>query len=359
MPTIQSSDIWKISGRYDSYGQEMLKINDRQNKELLYGPTNEEMITAIGKHYLKSYKDFPINLYHIQSKFRDEIRPRFGVMRAREFLMKDAYSFDITDDDCQKTYIDYLRMYLLIFKKLGIPIIPVRAPSGEIGGSLSHEFHLIVDSGESEIYFSDELLDKDLADLSDSELINITSYTSDFKEINSKKDNLTKKKSIELGHIFLFGQKYSKPFNLQIDSIDGKIFPFMGSYGIGISRIPAAVIEKFNDQKGIIWPEQIAPFHLNLVNLLTNDDNASLFVDSLYRSLKNKVEVILDDRNESAGKKFADSDLIGVPIKVIIGKRFLNDNQLGIIFRDSQKEVLVDSSKVEEYIFNLTKKFFL
>ena len=286
MPTIQSSDIWKISGRYDSYGQEMLKINDRQNKELLYGPTNEEMITAIGKHYLKSYKDFPINLYHIQSKFRDEIRPRFGVMRAREFLMKDAYSFDITDDDCQKTYIDYLRMYLLIFKKLGIPIIPVRAPSGEIGGSLSHEFHLIVDSGESEIYFSDELLDKDLADLSDSELINITSYTSDFKEINSKKDNLTKKKSIELGHIFLFGQKYSKPFNLQIDSTDGKIFPFMGSYGIGISRIPAAVIEKFNDQKGIIWPEQIAPFHLNLVNLLTNDDNASLFVDSLYRSLK-------------------------------------------------------------------------
>lgn len=198
MPTIQSADIWKKSNRYESYGKEMLKIIDRHDKELLYGPTNEEMITAIGKHYLKSYKELPLNLYHIQSKFRDEIRPRFGVMRAREFLMKDAYSFDLTDEDCHRTYINYFRMYLLIFRKLGIPIIPVKAPSGEIGGSLSHEFHLIVDSGESEIYFSEELLENNLLDLEDSELINIKSYTSDFDNLNIEKDKLIKKKVLSL-----------------------------------------------------------------------------------------------------------------------------------------------------------------
>ena len=179
-----------------------LKITDRHEKELLYGPTNEEMITAIGKHYLKSYKDLPLNLYHIQSKFRDEIRPRFGVMRAREFLMKDAYSFDLTEEECHRTYINYFKMYLLIFKKLGIPIIPVRAPSGEIGGSLSHEFHMIVDSGESEIFFSDDLLKKNLFDISDSELLNIRSFTSDFEKIEVEKDKLIKKKVLNLGIYF-------------------------------------------------------------------------------------------------------------------------------------------------------------
>jgi prolyl-tRNA synthetase len=356
MPTIQSADIWKKSNRYESYGKEMLKIIDRHDKELLYGPTNEEMITAIGKHYLKSYKELPLNLYHIQSKFRDEIRPRFGVMRAREFLMKDAYSFDLTDEDCHRTYINYFRMYLLIFRKLGIPIIPVKAPSGEIGGSLSHEFHLIVDSGESEIYFSEELLENNLLDLEDSELINIKSYTSDFDNLNIEKDNLIKKKSIELGHIFLFGQKYSKPFDLQVDTMNGKIFPYMGSYGIGISRIPAAVIEKYHDNKGIVWPKEISPFQLTIINLLTRDESCCNFANSLYENLKKKkLEVFLDDRDESAGKKFADADLSGIPLKLIIGKKFLNDNLISMSFRSSESEELIHISKVEDYIYKFIK----
>ena len=356
MPTIQSADIWKISNRYESYGKEMLKITDRNEKELLYGPTNEEMITAIGKHYLKSYKDLPLNLYHIQSKFRDEIRPRFGVMRAREFLMKDAYSFDLTEEDCHKTYINYFKMYLLIFKKLGIPIIPVRAPSGEIGGSLSHEFHMIVDSGESEICFSDELLKKNLLDISDSELVNIRSYTSDFEKIEVGKDKLIKKKSIELGHIFLFGQKYSKPFDLHVDSINGKVFPYMGSYGIGVSRIPAAVIEKFHDEKGIVWPKEISPFQLIIINLLTKDKDCCNYTDSLYENFKNnRLDILLDDRDESAGKKFADADLSGIPLKLIIGKNFLNENLIGVSFRNSNKEELIHKSEIESYLNKFIK----
>ena len=356
MPTIQSADIWKKSNRYESYGKEMLKITDRHDKELLYGPTNEEMITAIGKHYLKSYKELPLNLYHIQSKFRDEIRPRFGVMRAREFLMKDAYSFDLTDEDCHRTYINYFRMYLLIFRELGIPIIPVKAPSGEIGGSLSHEFHLIVDSGESEIYFSEELLENNLLDLEDSELINIRSYTSDFDNLNIEKDKLIKKKSIELGHIFLFGQKYSKPFDLQVDTMNGKIFPYMGSYGIGISRIPAAVIEKYHDNKGIVWPKEISPFQLTIINLLTRDESCCNYANSLYENLKKKkLDIFLDDRDESAGKKFADADLSGIPLKLIIGKKFLNDNLISMTLRSSESEELVHISKVEDYVYKLIK----
>ena len=357
MPTIQSADIWKTSNRYESYGKEMLKITDRHDKELLYGPTNEEMITAIGKHYLKSYKELPLNLYHIQSKFRDEIRPRFGVMRAREFLMKDAYSFDLTDEDCHRTYINYFRMYLLIFRELGIPIIPVKAPSGEIGGSLSHEFHLIVDSGESEIYFSEELLENNLLDLEDSELINIKSYTSDFDNLNIEKDKLIKKKSIELGHIFLFGQKYSKPFDLQVDTMNGKIFPYMGSYGIGISRIPAAVIEKYHDDKGIVWPKEISPFQLIIINLLAKEESCCNCANSLYENLKKKkLDVLLDDRDESAGKKFADADLSGIPLKLIIGKKFLNDNLISMSFRSSEGEELIHISKVEDYINKFIKK---
>ena len=356
MPTIQSADIWKTSNRYESYGKEMLKITDRHDKELLYGPTNEEMITAIGKHYLKSYKELPLNLYHIQSKFRDEIRPRFGVMRAREFLMKDAYSFDLTDEDCHRTYINYFRMYLLIFRELGIPIIPVKAPSGEIGGSLSHEFHLIVDSGESEIYFSEELLENNLLDLEDSELINIRSYTSDFDNLNIEKDKLIKKKSIELGHIFLFGQKYSKPFDLQVDTMNGKIFPYMGSYGIGISRIPAAVIEKYHDNKGIVWPKEISPFQLTIINLLTRDESCCNYANSLYENLKKKkLDIFLDDRDESAGKKFADADLSGIPLKLIIGKKFLNDNLISMTLRSSESEELVHISKVEDYVYKFIK----
>ena len=357
MPTIQSSDIWKISERYNSYGKEMLKISDRHNKELLYGPTNEEMITTIGKYFLKSYKDLPVNLYHIQSKFRDEIRPRFGVMRAREFLMKDAYSFDLTEEESKNTYIKYFRLYLKIFKKLGLPIVPVRAPSGEIGGNLSHEFHLLVESGESDILINESLLDKNFEDYEDKELFNLDSFTSDFGDISSSKETLVKKKSIELGHIFSFGQKYSKSFDLKIDTSNGKVYPFMGSYGIGISRIPAAAIEYSNDDKGIIWPSMLAPFMINIINLVFNEKKCCDFSNKLLKNLTERnIEVLLDDREERPGKKFTDSDLLGIPFKVVVGKSFLNDNKIGIIPRVSDKEELVDSFNVEKFILNLVNK---
>ena len=257
MPTIQSSDIWRISNRYDTYGKEMLRIIDRNDKDLLYGPTNEEMITAIGKQYIKSYKNLPRKFYHIQTKFRDEIRPRFGVMRAREFIMKDAYSFDIDSSNGEKTYCEFFKLYLKIFNQLGIPVIPVRAPSGEIGGNLSHEFHLIVSSGESEIFLDTKLLDQSFENFELNQILNLDSYTDDYyKEIENKK-NFEKFRSIELGHIFLFGTKYSSSFNFNVDSENGKLIPYMGSYGIGISRIPAAAIELSNDNNGIIWPKGI------------------------------------------------------------------------------------------------------
>ena len=250
MPTIQSADIWKISNRYDTYGKEMLRIQDRNKKELLYGPTNEEMMTSIGKgETTQKLQEFTSFFYHIQTKFRDEIRPRFGVMRAREFIMKDAYSFDKDEANGEKTYENFYKLYLRIFKKLGIPIFPVKAPSGEIGGNLSHEFHLIVSSGESEIHVDQSLFKKDINNFTISEIKSINSFTDDLFNKDTEIKNLKKFKSIELGHIFLFGDKYSKSFNFTINSNKDKVYPFMGSYGIGISRIPAAIIEHSNDNE--------------------------------------------------------------------------------------------------------------
>ncbi len=288
MPTIQSSEIWKTSERYDTYGKEMLRITDRNNKDLLYGPTNEEMITVIGKQYIKSYKNLPRKFYHIQSKFRDEIRPRFGVMRAREFIMKDAYSFDVDEINGEKTYHDFFNLYLKIFNNLNIPVVPVRAPSGEIGGNLSHEFHLIVESGESEIYIKGDVLENKYDNFSLEELLSLESYTDDyFKKINEK-CGFNSFKSIELGHIFLFGSKYSNSFNFVVDSHRGKFKPFMGSYGIGVSRIPAAVIEHSNDSKGIIWPKKISPFMVHLINLLYDDSECIEFCEKIYKELIKK-----------------------------------------------------------------------
>ena len=357
MPTIQSSDIWKISDRYETYGKEMLKIKDRHGKELLYGPTNEEMITAVGKQYLRSYKDLPLNLYHIQSKFRDEIRPRHGVMRAREFLMKDAYSFDLSENDSEKTYLGFFKMYIKIFQDIGLPIIPVRAPSGEIGGSISHEFHLLVDSGESEINYDKSIINDNFSDYNIEDLVNIKSFTSDYKNKEQNK-NLVIKKSIELGHIFLFGTKYSKPFDILLDSKDGKKFyPYMGSYGIGVSRIPAAIIEKFNDNKGIIWPSKVAPFDIIIINLMTDNEDCSSVSASIYNQLvDNGMDVILDDRNERAGKKFADSELLGIPIRLIVGKQYIEDKKLNVILRDGSYDESLEISQLQELILNLRKR---
>ena len=351
MPTIQSADIWKISDRYETYGKEMLRIQDRNKKELLYGPTNEEMMTSIGKGLLKSYKNLPLYFYHIQTKFRDEIRPRFGVMRAREFIMKDAYSFDKNEANGEKTYENFYKLYLRIFKKIGIPIFPVKAPSGEIGGNLSHEFHLIVSSGESEIHVDQSLFKKEINNFNISEIKSINSFTDDLFNKDTEIKNLKKFKSIELGHIFLFGDKYSKSFNFSINSNKDKVYPFMGSYGIGISRIPAAIIEHSNDNKGIVWPKEVAPFDVILIDLLSSEHEINNFCGKLYNDLiMNKIDVLHDDRIERAGIKFSDADLIGIPIQIIVGKNFREKNQVNIKLRKDEKEFLIAKENIIKFI---------
>ena len=354
MPTIQGSDIWKISDRYDTYGKEMLRIIDRNNKELLYGPTNEEMITAIGKHLIKSYKNLPRYFFHIQSKFRDEIRPRFGVMRAREFLMKDAYSFDKNEKSGELTYQNFFKLYLSIFQKLGLKIIPVRAPSGEIGGSLSHEFHLVIETGESKIFVDEILLKSDFNNCQMQEIKSINSFTDDlYKSLNIGGD-FKELNSTELGHIFLFGTKYSKAFDFRIDHENGKIYPFMGSYGIGISRIPAAIIESSNDSNGIIWPEEVSPFDITLINLISDNQSTNIFCDQLYLNLKkNNYDVLLDDRSERPGIKFSDADLIGIPIQIIVGKNFIENKEIGVKIRKDSKELTVSSDNIIEFLKQL------
>ena len=351
MPTIQSSEIWKISNRYDSYGKEMLKITDRHNKELLYGPTNEEMITVLGKDYIKSYKNLPLYLYHIQSKFRDEIRPRFGVMRAREFIMKDAYSFDINKADALKTYEIFFNMYLKIFSSLGINIIPVKALSGEIGGDLSHEFHLICNSGESDIVFEEDLVNSK-TNLSYHFYKKYYSSTIEYFNNNPETDKkLISKKSIELGHIFLFGKKYSSAFDFKVNSSDNTFNPYMGSYGIGLSRIPAAIIESSNDSKGIVWPKEISPFEIMILNLKSNNELCYNFCNTLYEKLMmNDIDTIYDDRDERVGIKFSDADLIGIPIQIIIGKSFEEEGTIQLKYR---KSGIIKDFKADNFINNI------
>ncbi len=357
MPTIQSADIWKISERYNSYGKEMLRIKDRHSKELLYGPTNEEMITAIGKKFIKSYKNLPRFFYHIQTKFRDEIRPRFGVMRAREFLMKDAYSFDIDEKQGEKTYQKFYKLYLNIFNKLGIKVLPVRALSGEIGGSLSHEFHVLVESGESEIYINESILNLDFEDLDLNEIMNLETYTDDYYDQIGSPSGLVKYKSIELGHIFLFGTKYSDSFDFDVDSESGKFKPYMGSYGIGISRIPAAIIELLADDEGIIWPDEVVPFNAGIINLILNNRETVDFCEKLYGKLSNlKIDVLYDDRDERPGIKFADIDLIGIPIQIIVGKNFLNEKKISIKLRNENKEYIISPDECIEFVKKKIRK---
>ena len=349
MPTIQNAEIWKISNRFNSYGKEMLRIIDRNSKELLYGPTNEEMITSIGKQYIKSYKDLPLFLYHIQSKFRDEIRPRHGVMRAREFLMKDAYSFDLGINEAKLTYFKFYELYMEIFKKIGLSVFPVRAPSGEIGGDLSHEFHLIVPGGESSIYVNETLSDEKKK-LDFGLLENINSYTDDYYEKVSPLPNMKKKTSIELGHIFLFGTKYSKTFNFDVDTNKGKIYPYMGSYGIGISRIPAAIIEAFNDEKGILWPREVVPFDFSIINLMTENTETTELCDSIYNKYIKEFDILYDERNERPGIKFTDHDLMGIPIHLIVGKNLVNSKEVSIKERQTGKEINLNIESLHKYL---------
>lgn len=327
MPCIQSADLWIESGRFDTYGKEMLKFKDRHDHDLLFGPTNEEVLTDIARHSMQSYKDLPKVFYQIQWKFRDEIRPRFGLMRGREFLMKDAYSLDIDEEGAIKTYNQMFTAYMRTFSDLGLLAIPLAADTGEIGGSLSHEFHVIADTGESTLYYDKkfDLLKEDLAD--DLSLVKslyaATEEKHDPKNCPIDEKELSVRKGIEVGHIFNFGDKYSKPMNAFVNNEKGELVPIqMGSYGIGVSRLVAAIIEVSHDEKGIIWPVSVAPFKVSVINLNINDQNCNDVAYSIYNRLKaQNIEVLLDDTEERPGSKFATHDLIGSPWQIIVGAK--------------------------------------
>jgi len=356
MPTIQSSSIWKKSERYNDYGPEMLKFRDRNKKELLYGPTNEELITEIFKEYINSYKDLPKNLYQIQWKFRDEIRPRYGVMRCREFLMKDNYSFDISKNDAEKSYDNMFKCYLEIFNEIGINVIPVKADPGAMGGDLSHEFHLISKSGDTDIYYDKKIGDINGLNARNSFklLRNLYSVTKD--EYKKKQDldasKLIKTKGIEIGHIFYFGTKYSDKLDAYVLNEKGqKINVEMGSYGIGISRLVAAIIESSHDEKGIIWPKNISPFNVGLINLNNKNKELIRISDKLYDYLKkNNIDVLYDDTNERPGEKFANIDLIGVPSQIILGENSLKENSVEIKNRKTKKIIKIKTKNMNEII---------
>ncbi len=338
MPTIQSSEIWKESGRYDDYGEEMLRIKDRQGREMLYGPTNEELITDIFRSSIKSYKSLPQVLYHIQWKFRDEIRPRFGVMRCREFYMKDAYSFDLSDENAKKSYNKMFYSYIRTFNRLGLKAIPMAADTGPIGGDLSHEFIILAETGESQIYADKKIFEVDLNnyDFSDSSLEKmrkdfssiyaVTDEKFQERDFNEKveKENQVKTKGIEVGHIFYFGDKYSKPLNCLIDAQDGKkIAVKMGSYGIGISRLVGATIEANYNNEIMKWPKSISPYDVVIIPNISKNNKENLEkAEKVYKELKKQnIDVLLDDVEENMSNKFKKHDLIGVPYQIIIGSK--------------------------------------
>ena len=331
MPTIQSADLWIQSGRYKDYGKEMLRIKDRSGREMLYGPTNEELITDIFQSHISSYKDLPKNFYHIQWKFRDEVRPRFGVMRGREFLMKDNYSFDLDEDSAKKSYNNMFSAYIKTFLRMGLTPISLRAETGPIGGNLSHEFQILASTGESTLFYDKELetINPDTIDPEKLQLFYAAvDDQHDEKNCPIKKENIKISKGIEVGHIFYFGTKYSEKLSAFVQNNRGKKKAVhMGSYGIGISRLVGAIIEAFHDDKGIKWPISVAPFHVSLINLMIDDKACAKMANIMYEKISNsKLDVLYDDRDCSIGKKLSDNDLIGIPYQVIIGKRDLKDN---------------------------------
>ncbi|MCH1416693.1 MAG: proline--tRNA ligase, partial [Gammaproteobacteria bacterium] len=348
MSTIQSSELWTKSGRYADYGKEMLRIKDRHDNELLYGPTNEEVITDLFSNYVNSYKGLPKYLYHIQWKFRDEIRPRFGVMRGREFLMKDAYSFDLDHNTAVETYKKFFMSYLKTFKELGLQPIPVKAATGAIGGDLSHEFQILAKTGESELAYDPELVSQNLLDKSYEEITSM--YSASDEMIDKSNSNAVIGRGIEVGHIFNFGTKYSKPLECYVLNNEGKkIVPYMGSYGIGVSRLTAAIIEAFHDDKGIKWPFNISPFKINIIS---SNDKFSNIAENLYDTLAQKyINISLDDRDLSLGRKIKDSELIGVPWTIIIGKSYDEKNEFEIINRSSGEKFFVNNLKIENFKF--------
>jgi len=339
MPTLQSADLWRESGRYDAYGPEMLRIRDRHDREMLYGPTNEEMITALFRDEVKSYRDLPRTLYHVQWKFRDEVRPRFGVMRGREFLMKDAYSFDLDEAGARQSYYTQMLAYLRTFQRMGIKAVPMKAASGPIGGDLSHEFIVLAPTGESEVFYDAayDQFDWSQADLHYGDEAGLQGL---FDRVNSTyaatdethdvtqwerlpADAQRTGRGIEVGHIFYFGDKYSAAMGLKVSGRDGsQVTPMMGSYGIGVSRLVGAIIEASHDDAGIVWPEAIAPWKVGIVTMRADDESTVAAAEGFYERLTEAgIETIYDDRDERGGVKLGSMDLIGVPWQVIIGPR--------------------------------------
>ncbi|WP_298728315.1 proline--tRNA ligase [uncultured Ferrovibrio sp.] len=339
MPTIQPAELWQKSGRYDDYGKEMLRITDRHERPLLYGPTNEEMLTDIVASEWKSYRDLPKILYHIQWKFRDEVRPRFGVMRGREFLMKDAYSFDLDKAGARRSYNRMFVAYLRTFARLGLKAIPMQADTGPIGGDLSHEFIILAETGESGVFCDKALVERDVlneaVDYNGDLQPIVDSWTAPYAATDEKhdvarfealpKDRQIAARGIEVGHIFYFGTKYSKPMGAVVQGPNGESITLeMGSYGIGVSRLVGAIIEASHDDNGIIWPMSIAPFHVGLINLKVGDADCDKACDDLYAKLKTAgFDVLYEDRDERAGAKFATMDLIGLPYQITVGPRGL------------------------------------
>ncbi|MBD8891071.1 proline--tRNA ligase [Roseibium litorale] len=358
MPTLQSADLWRESGRYDAYGKEMLRIQDRHERDMLYGPTNEEMITDIFRSYVRSYKDLPLNLYHIQWKFRDEVRPRFGVMRGREFLMKDAYSFDIDQEKAVESYNRMFVAYLRTYKRMGLTAIPMRAETGPIGGDLSHEFIVLAETGESAVFCHADYLTKDVPgedlDFSGDLTPIVKDWTSHYAatedvvdmaefERSVPEDKRISARGIEVGQTFYFGTKYSEPMGAKVATSEGTEVPVhMGSYGVGVSRLLGAIIEANHDENGIIWPASIAPFHVGLINLKPGDDLSDAACEALYAKLEAAgIEVLYDDTDNRAGSKFATMDLIGLPYQVVAGPRGLKDGVLEVKDRRTgEKELL-------------------
>ncbi len=369
MPTLQSADLWRKSGRYDAYGPEMLRITDRHEREMLYGPTNEEMITDIVANYVTSYKALPLTLYHIQWKFRDEVRPRFGVMRGREFLMKDGYNFDLTREDALHAYNRHLVSYLRSYERMGLQAIPMRADSGPIGGDYTHEFLVLAETGESEVFYDSAVTDLtfgdraiDYDDVAQCAAV-LDEFTSRYARTDETHDEAAfndipeerrrTARGIEVGQIFYFGTEYSEKMGAVVQNEEGARVPLhMGSHGIGVSRLLGAIIEASHDDKGIIWPEGVTPFHAGIVNLKQGDADADAACEALYAAMEARgLEPLYDDRNERAGGKFASMDLIGLPWRITVGPRGLKNGVVELTSRRTgESEELPPEAAIEKLV---------
>ena len=370
MPTIQPADLWRKSGRYDDYGKEMLRIEDRHGREMLYGPTAEEVITSIVANEIGSYRDLPKNLYNIQWKFRDEVRPRFGVMRGREFLMKDNYSFDLDYAGARHSYNKMFVAYLRTYARMGLKAIPMAAETGPIGGDLSHEFIILAETGESAVFCDKALLDMPVPDdvNYDSDLQSVVDrWTAHYAATDEKHDPVTcplqgdklvTARGIEVGHVFYFGTKYSAPMGAVVQGPDGeRITLEMGSYGIGVSRLAGAIIEAYHDDNGIVWPASVAPWQVGLVNLKAGDAECDAACDDLFNLLRTSgVETVYDDRDERAGAKFADMDLIGLPWQLVVGPRGLKDGKVELKARATGERQELSLDAIRSWIADYSRQ---